>query len=333
MYLRDVRSISRIDAGKEIELSRTLGEARTALADLALRLPPSCRAWTLPPNGRRWSFVELDRFCDRLALYVPCLGDAEVSAMIEEAAAHKRRLDRSRDALLSANLRLVVMIARKFTNRGLELVDLVQEGNLGLIRAVEGFELERGTRFSTYACWWIRQAIQRSLDDKGRVIRIPVHVSAQLRQVSWAVASLTKALARRPTPSEIASQLGVPRAKVEAALRAMQRTQPLEGEPDLESGSASPAFLADPNTADPLDQVAKRHATDKVGHVLRAVLSTREEGILRDRFGIGRDKARTLAEIGKTLNLTRERVRQIEATALRKIRSTREGQNLRQFLG
>jgi RNA polymerase primary sigma factor len=242
----------------------------------------------------------------------------------------------SRDHLTSANLRLVVSIARKYINQaGMGLLDLVQEGNAGLIRAVDKFEYERGFKFSTYATWWIRQAIQRGLADQSRTIRIPVHMVETMGRVARVVRELSTQLGREPTNAEIASALpdetpAMTPQRVEE-IRKLGREpvslqSPVGDEGDAELGELIP----DEDAVSPLDVVADRMRREQIEHVL-ASLDGREQRVLRLRFGLDDGHARTLEEVGREFGLTRERIRQIEVQALRKLRHPSRSRKLREF--
>ena len=242
----------------------------------------------------------------------------------------------SRDHLTSANLRLVVSIARKYINQaGMGLLDLVQEGNAGLIRAVDKFEYERGFKFSTYATWWIRQAIQRGLADQSRTIRIPVHMVETMGRVARVVRELSTQLGREPTNAEIAAALpdetpAMTPQRVEE-IRKLGREpvslqSPVGDEGDAELGELIP----DEDAVSPLDVVADRMRREQIEHVL-ASLDGREQRVLRLRFGLDDGHARTLEEVGREFGLTRERIRQIEVQALRKLRHPSRSRKLREF--
>jgi len=339
IYLREMGATPLIDEHQEVDLARELQEAREGLARVAVRLPAACRAYSLegdvdgPKRGREWPLDDLERFYGRLLRYGrENRRDARVAGLLAQARDCKRHVNHARDALILANLRLVVHIAKKYLNHGIAFMDLIQEGNIGLMKAVEKFEYERGNKFSTYAYWWIKQAIERAIADKARVIRIPVHVNEKIKKIARVSKELAETLGRKPTPQEIARKLRMPVAKVEEILGVVPEPQALE---DVSSDDDSPGllrFIADPNAPSPLERTVDRELREKVEGTLK-VLSDREEEIIRLRFGIGREMPYTLEEIGRVMGLSRERVRQIEATALKKIQSAEESRSLREFLG
>jgi RNA polymerase sigma factor (sigma-70 family) len=337
IYLREMGATPLIDETKEVELARELQESRQGLAKLALRLPLYVKEYVLegdfegPKRGREWPLDDLVTFYTKLARYSREHHDAKVQSVFKTAREHKRHVDHARDALILANLRLVVHIAKKYLNHGISFMDLIQEGNIGLMKAVEKFEYERGNKFSTYAYWWIKQAIERAIADKARIIRIPVHVNEKIKKIARVSRELGETLGRKPTPQEIAKKLRMPIVKVEEILGVVQEPQALE---DLSADDDSPGllrFVADPNAVSPLERTVDRELREKIESTLR-VLNSREEEIIRLRFGIGRDMPYTLEEIGRVMGLSRERVRQIEATALKKIQSAQECKDLREFL-
>ncbi len=337
IYLREMGSTPLIDETQEVDLARELQEAREAIAKLALKLPAQCKQYALegkldgPKRGREWPLDDLDDFCDKLATYAREQKTPKVSAIARDVKAHRRHVDHARDALILANLRLVVHIAKKYLNHGISFMDLIQEGNIGLMKAVEKFEYERGNKFSTYAYWWIKQAIERAIADKARVIRIPVHVNEKIKKISRVSRELGETLGRKPTPQEIAKKLRMPVTKVEEILGVVPDPQALE---DFGSDEDSPGllrFVADPNAPSPLEKTVDRELREKIEATLQ-VLNPREQEIIRLRFGIGREMPYTLEEIGRVMGLSRERVRQIEATALKKIQSAQESRSLREFL-
>jgi RNA polymerase sigma factor (sigma-70 family) len=339
LYLREMGATPLIDEHQEVELARELQEARQGLSRIALRLPAMCKAYCLegdtegPKRGREWPLDDLEVFYARLLRYGrENRRDARVASMLATAKECKRHVNHARDALILANLRLVVHIAKKYLNHGIAFMDLIQEGNIGLMKAVEKFEYERGNKFSTYAYWWIKQAIERAIADKARVIRIPVHVNEKIKKIARVSKELAETLGRKPTPQEVARKLRMPVAKVEEILGVVPEPQALE---DVSSDDDSPGllrFIADPNAPSPLERTVDRELREKVEGTLK-VLNEREEEIIRLRFGIGREMPYTLEEIGRVMGLSRERVRQIEATALKKIQSAEESRSLREFLG
>jgi RNA polymerase primary sigma factor len=337
IYLREMGATPLIDEHKEVELARELQEGREGLAKIAVRLPASCKEYVLegdlegPKRGREWPLDDLEAFWRKLVRYEREYKDAKVTVLVRQGRAHKLHVDHARDALILANLRLVVHIAKKYLNHGISFMDLIQEGNIGLMKAVEKFEYERGNKFSTYAYWWIKQAIERAIADKARIIRIPVHVNEKIKKISRVARELAETLGRKPTAQEIARKLRMPVVKVEEILGVVQEPQALE---DLSSDDDSPGllrFVADPNAVSPLEKTVDRELREKIERTLK-VLNPREEEIIRLRFGIGRDMPFTLEEIGRVMGLSRERVRQIEATALKKIQTAQECRDLREFL-
>jgi RNA polymerase primary sigma factor len=338
IYLREMGSTPLIDERQEVELARELQEAREGIAKVGRKIPAVLRPHVLgadtagPRRGREWPLDDMEAFFSRLVRYQKEFPkDVKVAKLTREAKGFKRHIDHARDALILANLRLVVHIAKKYLNHGISFMDLIQEGNIGLMKAVEKFEYERGNKFSTYAYWWIKQAIERAIADKARVIRIPVHVNEKIKKISRVSRELSETLGRKPTPPEIAKKLRMPVPKVEEILGVVQDPQALE---DMSGDDDAPSllrFVADPNAQCPLERTVDRELREKVESTLK-VLSTREEDIIRLRFGIGREMPYTLEEIGRVMGLSRERVRQIEATALKKIQQAEEQGTLREFL-
>ena len=240
------------------------------------------------------------------------------------------QFERSRQRMIECNLRLVVSIAKRYKNMGLELVDLIQEGNIGLIQAVERFDPRRNLKFSTYATWWIRQAVTRALSQKSRTVRVPINKIELARAASRVRDQLKEQSGREPTLEEISQMLGAPQKNVEASLKSISKMESLDA-PAIEGGSARSELRSEDGSVSPLEATVARDMREKIQVVLK-VLAPRQALIMRMRYGIGFSFEHNLEEIGRVLDLTRERVRQLELDSLRRLRAVGQLRGLRDFL-
>lgn len=271
---------------------------------------------------------------DHVRMYLKEIGKVPLLSSEEEVELAKRMEQGDKEAkskLAEANLRLVVSIAKRYVGRGMQLLDLIQEGNLGLMKAVEKFDYKKGYKFSTYATWWIRQAITRAIADQARTIRIPVHMVETINKLLRVSRQLLQELGREPTNEEIAEKMDIPVARVREILKISQDPVSLETPIGEEEDSHLGDFIKDENITSPADAAAFVLLKEQLNQVLDS-LTDREQEVLRLRFGLEDGRARTLEEVGREFNVTRERIRQIEAKALRKLRHPSRSRKLKDFL-
>ena len=280
----------------------------------------------------------VDEFADdSVRLYLREIGKIPLLTLEEEQALAKRVVKgdkKAKDKMVESNMRLVVSIAKRYGGRGLDFLDLIQEGNTGLLRAVEKFDPDKGYKFSTYATWWVRQAITRAIADQARTIRIPVHMHETINKVMRTMRKLTSELNREPTNEEIAKELDMESEKIDYIMRIKQDTASLDasiGREGDDEDSVLGDFVEDEDRDSPEDSAANQILKEQLSEII-ATLSPREQKIIRLRFGIGGGRPHTLEEVGNEFDVTRERIRQIEAKALSKLRKNKDTKKLHEYL-
>lgn len=314
MYLREIGKVSLLNAAQEIDYAKKAEVIK--LNALIARLTKQLKA---APSD---NVVAKEMEIDKQAL-------KEVRAFAKTVT--KRECELAAERLTQANLRLVVSIAKRHMGRGLFFLDLIQEGNIGLMRAVEKFDWRRGFKFSTYATWWIRQAITRAIADQARTIRIPVHMIETMNKYKRVQRKLEQELERTPTAEEIAKEMGIEVTKANEIEKISQETTSLETTVGKEEDSRLKEFIPDESTLSPFDSASHELLKEHIVNVLDS-LNPRERRVLELRFGLRDGKSRTLEEVGKEFGVTRERIRQIEAKALRKLRHPSRSKRLRDYL-
>ena len=345
MYLKEIGKVPLLNAEEEIELAKKMEmgdqDAKKRLAEANLRLVVSIAKRYV---GRGMLFLDLiqegnlglikavEKFDYRKGYKFSTYATWWIRQAITRAIADQARTIRIPVHMVETiNKRLVVSIAKRYVGRGMQFLDLIQEGNLGLIKAVEKFDYRKGYKFSTYATWWIRQAITRAIADQARTIRIPVHMVETINKLIRVSRQLLQELGREPTPEEIAEQMNMPVERVREILKISQEPVSLETPIGEEEDSHLGDFIQDDNVPVPADAAAFTLLKEQLMEVL-GTLTEREQKVLRLRFGLDDGRARTLEEVGKEFNVTRERIRQIEAKALRKLRHPSRSRKLKDYL-
>lgn len=322
MYLREIGLVPLLSAKEEVELAQRMEQGK--LAEITMAQIETLEAQLAEHKGDSQVAGELVSQIESL--------EAQLAEFTDRTFLRRdiSRGDAARRHLIEANLRLVVSVAKKHMNRGMSLLDLIEEGNIGLMRAADKFDYTRGYKFSTYATWWIRQAVTRAIADQARTIRLPVHITETINNVYRASRRLSQDLGREPTSEEVAEYMEIPAAKVRQILKASRQPLSLEG-PVGDGESSLGQFIPDSTTETPVELATKQVLKEQLSAVLSS-LSERERRVVVLRYGLEGYQPHTLEEVGQDLGVTRERVRQIEAKALQKLRSPVRSKKLRDFL-
>ncbi len=340
-YLREMGRYELLTPEREEELSKIIRTGFNSIISAIMEHPStSLEMESLREKIRQWkrrdpTLKPKKQHLNHLAETVRSIAntyseDRSIQELWQLVRIQQKKVEKAKDEMINANLRLVVSIAKRYMHQGLSLADLIQEGNLGLMRAVFRFDYTKGNKFSTYASWWIRQAITRAILDKTRTIRLPVHFLELRSQFFKAFYAMLKELGREPTPAEISERTGLPMEKILSILEASREPVSLEtpvGDEDSTLGD----FIENKDAVSPYESVREKELTERIKSIL-ATLSPREEKIIRLRFGIGEDSEYTLEEIGKRFNVSRERIRQIEKKALNRLRHSSRREKLKYFL-
>jgi len=341
IYLKDMSAIPLLGTERERQLFEGLERAKAGLVRLVEQLPEAYRpaapterveADEEPDQPTSDSLADVERIHAGFERYWRERRDVADHRAVLDARRYKRELDSIKEELVLANLRLVVHIAKRYSGHAVALLDLIQEGNIGLMRAIGKFEYSRGNKLSTYAHWWIKQAIVRCIADKSRLIRLPVHLHERRRKINQISGQLSQSLGRKPEPVEIARKMHVSLDAVEKVLNTIPDAVALEDATNEDRSPTPLQTVEDTRAVSPWLQLARRDLSAKVNEILQS-LPEREERVLRLRFGIGNSNTHTLDQIGEMIHVSRERVRQIQAAAIRRLQASEALDDFRRFAG